>query len=72
MRAQTIDCRTCGEGCADGITAEEKDPPGQLILMCDHTTVTFSLDDYDVQNLPPADELPDEWGYVDQEELRNV
>lgn len=61
MATGTIDCEVCGDSCADGVTVVEKDPPGQLIMMCDHTTEMYSLDDYDTENLPPASELPDAW-----------
>lgn len=61
MSTESLDCRTCGDACAEGVTVVEKDPPGQLIMMCDHTTVSFSLDEYDTGSLPPDSELPDEW-----------
>ncbi|AUX08495.1 hypothetical protein AArcSl_0852 [Halalkaliarchaeum desulfuricum] len=61
MSTERLDCQTCGDACADGVTVVEKDPPGQLIMMCDHTTVSFQLSEYDTENLPPDSELPDEW-----------
>lgn len=61
MSKNTLDCRTCGDACAEGVTVVEKDPPGQLIMMCDHTTLTFPLSEYDADHLPPDSELPDEW-----------
>ena len=61
MSTEALECRTCGDACADGVTVVEKDSPGQLIMMCDHTTVTFQLSEYDADSLPPDAELPDEW-----------
>ncbi|MDG5777838.1 hypothetical protein VB773_05750 [Haloarculaceae archaeon H-GB2-1] len=47
--------------CEDTVNVQVKDPPGQLILMCDHTTEMFSLDEYDESNLPPSEALGDAW-----------
>lgn len=61
MTTDSLDCRVCGDACADGVTVVEKDPPGQLIMMCDHTTSSFSLDEYTADELPPDSALPDAW-----------
>lgn len=56
-----IECESCGDGCSEGVTVEEKDPPGQLIMMCDHQTVTYPLAEYDAEHLPPQSDLPNDW-----------
>jgi len=70
MASESIVCESCGErgasgSCgehgADEVSVREKDPPGQLIMMCDHQTVTYSLDEYDTEHLPPQSELPSDW-----------
>jgi hypothetical protein len=64
MPTESIECTVCGAEPGRGFTVEEKDPPGQLILMCNHATEMFPLDEYDAEALPPESELPDGWRLV--------
>ncbi|MFC7046119.1 hypothetical protein ACFQH6_12475 [Halobacteriaceae archaeon GCM10025711] len=57
MAGSSLHCETCGKP----VTVEEKDPPGQLILLCNHTTELYSLDEYSASNLPTAGDRPDAW-----------